>query len=247
MSSRCSARLEQVLERLHRLVGQRHHEVRADEDVDLGGVQAADLLVVGREVQDDEQVVLVLVDLRTLVAGEDVLVVQRVKAEVLLEPGAIGLARLDDVDPAQAVVFDDLDVGGLRLRSASDGRTAAAGRPPQAGLGQAGHGTSGLVGHRGHQIGIRPVVDPGAEPLGANNRRTPSSSDDPGVTCVHSAPHSWTHPEGWRDWPDETPATNRRQTTRVSRERERCQFLKDVAGVPRLVAPNLRHAQRRFF
>src|SRR5476649_2740825 len=29
--------------------------------------------------------------------------------------------------------------------------------------------------------------------------------------------HSWTHPEGWRDWPYETPAT-------ISRERERCQF-----------------------
>src|SRR3954468_300257 len=34
-------------------------------------------------------------------------------------------------------------------------------------------------------------------------------------------PHSWTHPEGWRDWPFEAPAT--------SRMRERCQFLRDVA------------------
>ena len=25
-----------------------------------------------------------------------------------------------------------------------------------------------------------------------------------------SCAHSWTHPEGWRDWPDETPATTRR-------------------------------------
>src|SRR3954452_14251626 len=33
--------------------------------------------------------------------------------------------------------------------------------------------------------------------------------------------HSWTHPEGWRDWPFEAPAT--------SRMRERCQFLRDVA------------------
>src|SRR3954471_8315696 len=24
-----------------------------------------------------------------------------------------------------------------------------------------------------------------------------------------SRPHSWTHPEGWRDWPYETPATSR--------------------------------------
>src|SRR3954469_3180741 len=35
------------------------------------------------------------------------------------------------------------------------------------------------------------------------------------------ARHSWTHPEGWRDWPFEAPAT--------SRLRERCQFLTDVA------------------
>jgi len=61
--------------------------------------------------EDDEQVVLVLVDLRPLVAGDDVLVVERMKLEVLLEPGAIEGARTLDVDPAQAVVLDDLDVG----------------------------------------------------------------------------------------------------------------------------------------
>src|SRR3954454_18179838 len=33
---------------------------------------------------------------------------------------------------------------------------------------------------------------------------------------------SWTHPEGWRDRPFEAPAT-------IPRERERCQFLSDVA------------------
>ena len=32
--------------------------------------------------------------------------------------------------------------------------------------------------------------------------------------------HSWTHPEGWRDWPDETPAT--------PAFAGRCQFLRDV-------------------
>jgi hypothetical protein len=34
--------------------------------------------------------------------------------------------------------------------------------------------------------------------------------------------HSWTHPEGWRDWPYETPATT------VTSQRERCQFQRDV-------------------
>jgi hypothetical protein len=46
-------------------------------------------LVVAREVQHDEQVVVVLVDLRALVARADVLVVERVELEVLLEPRAV--------------------------------------------------------------------------------------------------------------------------------------------------------------
>ena len=78
--------------------------VGADEDVELGRVEPADLLVVAREVQDDEQVVVVLVHLRALVARVDVLVVERVEVEVLLEPGAVDLARALDVDPAQAAV-----------------------------------------------------------------------------------------------------------------------------------------------
>ena len=51
------------------------------------------------------------------------------------------------------------------------------------------------------------------------------------------ATHSWTHPEGWRDWPFEAPAT--------SRMRERCQFLRDVAED----FQRLRHERirRRFF
>jgi hypothetical protein len=53
-------------------------------------------------VQDDEQVVVVFVDLRALVAREDVLVVERVELEVLLEPGAVDRPGALDVDPAQA-------------------------------------------------------------------------------------------------------------------------------------------------
>src|SRR4051794_2046538 len=29
----------------------------------------------------------------------------------------------------------------------------------------------------------------------------------PGDRLIPCKAHSWTHPEGWRDWPDETPAT----------------------------------------
>src|SRR5881397_72666 len=106
------AALEDVLQRVELLVGQRDDVVRTDEDVELGRVQPPDGLVVLREVQDDEQVVLVLVDLRALVAREDVLVVEGMEVEVLLEPDAVDRPRALDVDPAQAVGLDGLDVGG---------------------------------------------------------------------------------------------------------------------------------------
>ena len=57
----------------------------AEEEVELGGVQALDGLVVDREVQDDEEVIRVLVDLRTLALREHVLDVQRVPLEALGE------------------------------------------------------------------------------------------------------------------------------------------------------------------
>ena len=99
--------------------GQRDQEVGPDEDVELGRVEAPDRLVEDREVQDDEQVVVVLVDLRPLVARADVLVVERVEVEVLLEPGPVDRRGALDVDPAQAAVLDDLDarlVGARRAR-----------------------------------------------------------------------------------------------------------------------------------
>ena len=196
-----AAALEEVLERLQRLVGQRDDEVGPDEDVELGRVQAADGLVEAREVQDDEEVVLVLVDLRALVAREDVLVVERVEVEVLLEPGAIDRARALDVDPAQTPAASTISTfGALRLRRA--GRRLRAHARPGAvwAVGRFGIGTSRLVG--------RVMVTLGR----------PRSS-----LLRASRAHSWTHPEGWRDWPYETPAT-------ISRSRvRRCQFLTDVA------------------
>ena len=132
--------VEQVGDRLQVLVGQRDQVVGADEDVDLGGVQARDGLVVAREVQHDEHVVVVLVDLRALVAREDVLVVERVEVEALLEPGLVGRPRALDVDPAQPRRLDDLGAGLLALRRGRDrlrARARAATTDP--GLGQVGH------------------------------------------------------------------------------------------------------------
>src|SRR5215203_274737 len=110
------AALEQVLDRLQRQVRDRDHVVGPDEDVELAGAEAARLGVEDRQVEDDEEVVVVDVDLRPLVAREDVLEVKRVELEVLLEPAALERSRPLDVDPAQAVRVDLLDVWLLWLR-----------------------------------------------------------------------------------------------------------------------------------
>jgi hypothetical protein len=90
-------------------------------------------------VQDDEQVVVVLVDLRALVAREDVLVIERVEVEALLEPRLVDGTRALDVDPAQPGRLDDLGAGLLRLRGCGDAaRARAATTDP--GLGQVRHG-----------------------------------------------------------------------------------------------------------
>ena len=119
-----AAALEQVLDRLQRLVRDRDQEVAADEDVELAGVQAPDLAVEDREVQDDEQVVGVLVDLRPLVAREDVLEVEGVEVELLLQPGALERRRALDVDPAQAGALDRLDLGLALARLSRRGEIA---------------------------------------------------------------------------------------------------------------------------
>src|SRR5665648_116196 len=69
------------------------------------------------------------------------------------------------------------------------------------GFGRLGMGTSRLVGHHRGSLLARFYL------------RRPLSS----------RAHSWTHQEGWRDWPYETPPT--------IRLRKRWQFLRDVDRV----------------
>ncbi len=86
----------------------------ADEDVELGGVQALDGLVVDREVEDAEEVLGVLVDLRPLALREDVLEVERVPAEALGQGGRFLRAGIVEVDPGQAV---RVELGNAPLRA----------------------------------------------------------------------------------------------------------------------------------
>ena len=106
-----------------------------------------DLRVEDGEVEDDEEVVVVDVDLRPLVAGEDVLEVEGVEVEVGLEPGALERARALDVDPAQAGGVDLLDVG---VCGSACGAVPASGSPRRVARRSLGFGRFGIVlAHRG--------------------------------------------------------------------------------------------------
>jgi hypothetical protein len=91
-------------------------------------------------VQDAEEVVVVFVDLRPLVAREDVLVVERMELEPLLEPRAVDPARALDVDPAKPGRLDDLDARLLALGCARVSAAGARAAPAERALGQARHG-----------------------------------------------------------------------------------------------------------
>ena len=83
---------------------QRHEVVGADEDVELGGVQALDRAVVDREVEDAEEVALVgvVVDLRPLALRHHVLDVERMPAETVGELLRVRQRRRVEVDPGEA-------------------------------------------------------------------------------------------------------------------------------------------------
>ena len=73
-------------------------------------------LVVEREVEDDEEVVRVLVDLRPLALREDVLDVELVEAEALGEGAASSGPGLVDMDPGEAVSGELCDARLERAR-----------------------------------------------------------------------------------------------------------------------------------
>src|SRR6185436_11863731 len=82
--------------------GERDEVVSAEENVELGCVQALDRLVVDGEVEDGEEVLGVLVDLRPLPLREDVLDVERVPPEPVGERVRGVRAGAIEVNPGQA-------------------------------------------------------------------------------------------------------------------------------------------------
>ena len=107
--------MEQPRHRAKLDVRQRDQEVLAEEHVELGCVQPLNVLVVDREVENDEEVVRVLVDLRPLALREDVLHVELVEAETLGERGRLEVAGTLDVNPGETVSGELRDVGTALL------------------------------------------------------------------------------------------------------------------------------------
>ena len=84
------------------------HVVGTDEEIDFAG--AGDFLagVPEREVQDEEEVVIVLIQLGTFFGAADVFQVERVDARVaVVQRFDIGGAGMDDVNPGEVVVDDE--------------------------------------------------------------------------------------------------------------------------------------------
>ena len=145
----------------------------ADEDVELGGVQPLDRLVVDGEVEDGEEVavVLVVVDLRPLALRDDVLDVERVPAEALGEL----LRRLDvgrdDVDPGEAASGELVDE--RRGRATTSRRAAGA-----AILRGCGAGSASVL--RGSSIAYMVIRDCTREACPDQPRACPGSRPDAG-------------------------------------------------------------------
>src|SRR5919106_299294 len=128
---------EEVRDRQELGVRQRDEEVRAEEDVELGRVQALDALVVEGEVEDDEEIVRVLVDLRSLALGEDVFDVELVEAEATGEDFRLEDAGAVDVHPGEPVSGE---LGDPRLDALGDvPRRAGGSSAPNAGQRGPGH------------------------------------------------------------------------------------------------------------
>ncbi len=109
---------------------QRDEVVRAEEDVELAGVQPSDGLVVDREMEHREEVaalgvVGVDVDLGPLAPREDVLDVERVPAEAAGEQLGFLRRRREEVDPGDVVALK-LSDARARVHVRQPGRRPAA-------------------------------------------------------------------------------------------------------------------------
>ena len=155
--------------------------VLPDEDVELAGVEPLDGLVVDGEVEDGEEVplVLVVVDLRPLPLGDDVLDVQGVPAEALGE--ALGGLEVgaDRVDPGQPAGCELATCGPVRAR------LRAGARPGPADPGQAAaSGTEWVVDRQHHVLHFTRQPARVTPALRSRRLRNGRAADRDGRSCA---------------------------------------------------------------
>ena len=82
--------------------------IGTEEEIDFAGAGELVAGIPKREVQDEEEVVVVLVELGTFNGAENVFEVERVEVgEAVVQRFDIGGGRVDDVDPGCGIVSDD--------------------------------------------------------------------------------------------------------------------------------------------
>ena len=102
------AAFEGGCQRLQRAVVHGDDMAASDEDVDLAGAGDFGAGVPKREVHDQEEIIIGLVELWALDGADDVFQVERVEAgEAVAQGGDIVGIGLDDVGPGDRVVLDD--------------------------------------------------------------------------------------------------------------------------------------------
>ncbi len=161
------------------MFGKRDQVVGTHEEIELGGQDPSRLLLVHREVQHDEHVFVVLVQLRAVVPGVDVLVVERMELEVGLEPVPIRKPWCLDVDPADAGRLDDVG------RTQRHRRRRLRRRRPADG-GRAVGGAAVVVGARCSARRHRSRASRGAEPVAADGRVPPAGCARPAAGADRS-------------------------------------------------------------
>jgi len=109
-------------------VRDRDEVVGPEEDVELGGVQPLNRLVVAREVKDCEEIVGVVVHLRPLAAREDVLTVEWMPLEALGQLADDAAVDGLEVDPAETAGAE-LSDARCRVQARIDLRQARPGPP----------------------------------------------------------------------------------------------------------------------
>ena len=102
------AALEERLERLERPVVDGDDVVGSDEEIDFGGAGEFVAGIPEREVHDEEEVVIVLIELGAFDGAADVLEVERVDVgEAPAEGIDVFGGGMDEVDPGDGAVVDD--------------------------------------------------------------------------------------------------------------------------------------------